>query len=99
MGAGHPVLLNQKAELPPGLDQRVVDGLVLVLPRPQPASIRLLLFQDLQRSRQVPQALHRPNLLPQQVPPGEVDQSLIAAGQQRRDRVVVEKVSKKFFTV
>ena len=44
---GQSVLLHQEPEVPPGLDQAVVDGLVLVLSRPRPASIRLLLFQDL----------------------------------------------------
>lgn len=84
VGAGHPVLLDQEAQVTPGFDQ--VDALnrVFVLAAVRPGAVRLLLLQDAPHFGMMLQLFDRHSVVAAKLPAGECFDGLVAARGQRR---------------
>jgi hypothetical protein len=78
MLSGESKLIHQDSEMPPGLDELVINGGVLRLAGSQPGTICSLLLEDSLRFRQLPQATYGANLLPQEIAPYKVLQRLVS---------------------
>jgi hypothetical protein len=96
MLARKPVLLYQESELPPCLDETVIDGRMFLLAGAGPASIGQLLLEDFPRFRQLPQAMNRPDILPSEIAPYEISERLVSRRQKGRQGIELQLLSPLF---
>ena len=87
---GESVLLHEEPEVPPGLDQAVVDGGVLRATGAGPGAIGQLLSQDSLGFRQFPETADRADRLPEEITPGEVSERLVLGREQRTDGIELQ---------
>jgi hypothetical protein len=78
MAAIHRILIDQEAQVPPGLDELVFPSVVGFAGRRLPGPVRLLLADELLHLGQLPDPLERTELAVQQVPLDEVGDGRVA---------------------